>query len=96
MADQQHSAGGSTGNDHPDILASLTRMTELRLAVAEDPVLGVVTVDIAGLPEGCSCILAPSCALDLSLRLTQACGRLMKVRLDQPPPGSAGPFSSTY
>lgn len=99
MATSDMPAGGSPDNPTEDIIANLTRLTELRLAVAEDPVLGVVAIEIQGLPDGCSCLLAPNHALDLSLRLTAACGRLMKAHLGEdlgPPDLGPGSLSSRF
>jgi hypothetical protein len=75
-----------------DILARLTGFYELRLGVHPDRTLGCVAVDIAGMGDGYSAIMAPDHALDLAHRLIESCVRL---RQSEPPP-DIGPLSSSF
>lgn len=75
--------------DSPDntIPARVSPLTEVQLRIAEERVRGIVVIEVDGLLPGVRVVLALNHALDLSLRLTEACGRLMKAKIDQPSPG---------
>ena len=70
------STPGISGDNPPDLMATLTGLIELRLAVRPDADLRCVEIVFANLAERCALVLAPNDALELSLRLIGSVARL--------------------